>query len=157
MISNQTFQFAETLPNCPWTVVSIWDSRNCKRDLFLIILISSWKKMIEFWLSKMNWVLQDSWILNHNYLVVSMVFRPTFESRFMKSTLTSVSTHFGSFCKPSRGPTSTIRTSFLLLVPWCLMLCVQKIQMLSVLNFFWKKLKSWNFPFLDIINRFIDI
>ncbi len=41
-------------------------------------------------------------------LVVSMTDSPASLSRSMNATLASVSIGIGSFCKPSRGPTSTI-------------------------------------------------
>jgi hypothetical protein len=43
-------------------------------------------------------------------LVASIVFKPVFDSRLMSSIFTAAGTIFGSFCRPSRGPTSTILT-----------------------------------------------
>src|SRR3954468_14063854 len=42
--------------------------------------------------------------------VASTAGRPTSARRSMSSSLTAVGTWFGSFCRPSRGPTSTMRT-----------------------------------------------
>lgn len=66
------------------------------------------------------------------YLVVSILRKPTLDKRLMNSILTAVSTHFGSFCKPSRGPTSTIRISFFPLVPCLRMLCLKEKALLSI-------------------------
>ncbi len=45
-------------------------------------------------------------------LVASTAGSPASVRRSMSSTLTSVGTTPGSFCRPSRGPTSTIFTRF---------------------------------------------
>src|SRR5215213_2325950 len=42
--------------------------------------------------------------------VASTAGRPASARRSMSSSLTAVGTWFGSFCRPSRGPTSTMRT-----------------------------------------------
>src|SRR5208282_5909287 len=48
--------------------------------------------------------------LGETKLVASIAGRPASLSRSMRPTLTGVGTIAGSFCKPSRGPTSTMRT-----------------------------------------------
>src|SRR5690625_4651300 len=45
-----------------------------------------------------------------------MVFRPVRESRLINSILVAGGTMARSFCKPSRGPTSTMRTKLSLVV-----------------------------------------
>lgn len=44
------------------------------------------------------------------YLVASIVVKPVFDKRLINSILTAAGKIVCSFCKPSLGPTSTIRT-----------------------------------------------